>query len=437
MKRTITSITVIALAASLAACGEPTVESEPAEAAATEAASESTAAPTTEAPAAVPSTPIDGNADNAELIAAIETAITDFSASTGTPGATVAVLMPDGDGLVQVTAAAGLSDITSGDEADPGDHYRWGSITKPMTSTLILQLVEEGLVDLDEPVATYLGEDWATGYTLDGTDYAPLLTIRQILNHTDGFAEYAFDVGFFAQAAQRMDTPFEPEEIVAWGIGRGPQYTPGDGYAYNTVGHVVAGLVIEAVTGRDAHEVMRERLFDPVDADDAYLTPAEFPPNNDVAGYARAELKTAFDVLPGLADYREAATVGDFFDVTVPPEAVVRSAGWTGGGLEAQSDDVARVFRLMFTGALSDDSVAEFTTPFRDTGYGLGISIGEHAGNTTYSHGGGVPGFRSDAVYLPDLDVTVVVSANLIPISPDISTLSGTILDLVLAQVDG
>ena len=183
MKRTISSITVIALAASIAACGEPTVESEPAE-----AAPESTAAPTTEAPAAVPSTPIDGNADNAELIAAIETAITDFSASTGTPGATVAVLMPDGDGLVQVTAAAGLSDVTSGDEADPGDHYRWGSITKPMTSTLILQLVEEGLVDLDEPVATYLGDDWATGYTLDGTDYAPLLTIRQILNHTDGFA---------------------------------------------------------------------------------------------------------------------------------------------------------------------------------------------------------------------------------------------------------
>jgi D-alanyl-D-alanine carboxypeptidase len=406
MRRHITTITVIAaLSIIVAACGEPTVESEPAAA----ATADTTAAPTTEAPAseAPSATPVDGNADNTELIAAIEAAIDEFSATTGTPGAVAAVLMPSENGLVQITAGAGLSDVTSGDTADPSDHYRWGSITKPMTSTLILQLVEEGLIDLDEPVATYLGADWASGYTLDGIDYAPLLTIRQILNHTDGFAEYAFDVGFFAQAAQRMETPFEPEEIVAWGIGRGPQYTPGDGYAYNTVGHVVAGLVIEAVTGRDAHEVMRERLFDPV------------------------------DVLPGLADYREAATVGEFFDVTVPPEAVVRSAGWTGGGLEAQSDDVARVFRSMFTGALTDDSVTEFTTPFRDTGYGLGISVGDHNGNTTFSHGGGVPGFRSDAVYLPDLDVTVVVSANLIPIEPDISSLSGAILDLVLERLDG
>ncbi|MEK9839495.1 MAG: hypothetical protein VW396_10565, partial [Ilumatobacter sp.] len=89
------------------------------------------------------------------------------------------------------------------------------------------------------------------------------------------------------------------------------------------------------------------------------------------------------------------------------------------------------------TGALTDDSVTEFTTPFRDTGYGLGISVGESAGHTSYSHGGGVPGFRSDAVYLPDLDVTVVVSANLIPIEPDISSLSSAILDLVLERLDG
>ncbi|MEL0041081.1 MAG: serine hydrolase domain-containing protein, partial [Ilumatobacter sp.] len=224
--------TVAALSIMVAACGEPTVESEPAAA----ATPQTTAAPTTEAP------PVE------------------------------AASMPSENGLVQITAGAGLSDITSGDSADPSDHYRWASITKPMTSTLVLQLVEEGLIDLDEPVATYLGGDWASDYTVDGVDYAPLVTIRQILNHTDGFAEYAFDLGFYGQAVQRMETPFEPEEIVAWGIGRGPQYVPGDGYLYNTVGHVIAGLVIEAVTGLDAHEVMRERLFDPVEADDAYLT---------------------------------------------------------------------------------------------------------------------------------------------------------------------
>ena len=159
------------------------------------------------------------------------------------------------------------------------------------------------------------------------------------------------------------------------------------------------------------------------------------PPNDDVAGYVQGELKAAIDLLPGYAPYKADSAVGTFYDVTVSPQGVTRSAGWTGGGIEAQADDVARVFRSMFTGALDDEMLAEFLSTPEFSNYGLGISVDDRDGNPAYSHGGGVPGFRSHAVHLPDLDVTVALSANLIPIEPDISSLSDTILDIVLAAL--
>lgn len=427
-----------ALGLALSACSSSDVADAPAEAAATTttaAAATTTAAPTTTvAPTTTTTTepPLDTDA----LIAEFDAAIAEFLDNTGVPGATLAVLMPDDNGdLIELTTAGGLSDVLADRAATPADYYRWGSITKTMTSVVMLQLVGEGLVDLDAPVSTYLGDGWAEGYVWEGVDYGDLITIRQILNHTDGFPEYAFDPGFYIQSSMRMETPYEPMEIVDWAISVGPQYEPGTDYMYNTVGHVVAGLVIEAVTGEAAHDVLRERLFDPASADDVYLPPAEYPPNDDVAGYVQGDLKLAIDVLPGYAPYKEASVVGDFYDVTIAPQAVVRSAGWTGGGLEAQADDVARIFRSEFTGALSDDMLAEFLTTSEFSNYGLGINVGEHEGHTAYSHGGGVPGFRSDAVHLPEFDITVVASSNLIPIEPDIGSLTNAILDIVLTAV--
>ena len=427
------------LALTLAACSSNTTEvAEGADVDATTstaAAPATTAAPTTTA-APEPTTTTEPPLDTESLLDEIDAAIAEFLSDTGVPGATLAVIMPDGNGdLIELATAGGYSDLLAERDATVDDYFRWGSITKTMTSVVMLQLVDEGLVDLDAPVSDYLGTGWAEGYILDGVDYGDLITIRQILNHTDGFPEFAFDPGFYIQSSLRIETPYEPEEIIDWAVSVGPQYEPGTDYLYNTVGHVAAGLVIEAVTGQEAHTVLHERLFTPADATDTFLPPAEFPPNDDVAGYVQGDLKLAIDVLPGYAPYKEASIAGDFYDITIAPEAVVRSAGWTGGGLEAQADDVARIFRSEFTGALSDEMVAEFVTTSEFSNYGLGISVGEHDGYTSYSHGGGVPGFRSDAVHLPELDITVVASSNLIPIEPDIGNLTGAVLDIILETI--
>ena len=368
-----------------------------------------------------------------DIEARINAVVDEFLATTLTPGVTVSILQPSSNGEIEaINIARGVREARGSETVSTSDYFRWGSITKTMTSVVMLQLVEEGLVDLDASVSTYLGSGWAAGYELDGVDYGDAITIRQILQHTDGFAEFAFDLGFYALASVRLDTPFEPEEIIAWAVERGPQYEPGTDYEYNTVGHIVAGLVIEEVTGNPAHVELRNRLFDPAEVTEVYLAPQESPPNETVSGYVRGELKTALDFVPGFAVFTTEATVGAFYNISVIPQEVLRSAGWTGGGIEAQAEDLARVFRSEFTSALSDEMLNEFVTPSEFSNYGLGITVGEVNGIETYSHGGGVPGFRSHAAYLPELDLTIAVSANLIPIAPDIETLAIDIAEVII-----
>ena len=365
------------------------------------------------------------------LIAVID----NFLASTRAPGVTMTVLRPSDDGTDTVEAvnlARGVRSLTTEAELSTSDYFRWASITKPMTSIVVLQLVEEGLIDLDATVSTYLGEGWASGYELDGVDYGDAVTIRQILDHTDGFAEFAFDLGFYVLASTRLDTPFEPEEVIDWAVEQGPLYEPGTAYEYNTVGFIVAGLVIEEVTGNSAHIELRNRLFDPADASEIYLPPKESPPEQTIDGYVQGDLKLALNFVPGFAVYTAEATVGAFYDISVIPQEVLRSVGWTGGGIEARAEDLARVFRQQFTGALSDDMLTAFTTPSDFSNYGLGINVREFDGYTVYSHGGGTPGFRSHAMYMPELDVTIAVSANLIQIEPDIESLASDLAAVII-----
>ena len=364
-----------------------------------------------------------------------------------TPGVTIAVLLPDG---TEVLVARGLADLVAEVPVTTDDYFRIGSISKTITSIAVLQLVGEGLVDLDEPVESYV-PGLLDGYVLDGVDHGDAVTVRQVLDHTDGFAEYAFDLGFYLEASLRLEQDFDPLEIVDWGIRQGPQYVPGTAYAYNTVGHNVAGLVIEAVTGRPAHEVLRAQIYEPLGLEAIFLPPGEEPPVPVVHMYAATELKAALDGIPATAEYAEAGAVGDdLYDVSVVPQAAIRSAGWTGGGIEAQVVDVARIFRGAFDGTLlGPEMVEEFLTTSEFSNYGLGISVGEADVNTlgdsvetaegvvSYSHGGGVPGFRSHAAYLPEHGIAMAMSTNVLPADPDIGELADRILSAVLAEGGG
>ena len=423
---------VVALTLVASACGGAATEEAPP--ATTPAETETTDDPVTDAgpdttdeteaeetaqPAAVDDSELAGASEEenqAALVAEIEAVFTDWQQSNGIPGASLSVRLPDRE---PIAIAAGVTDLATGEAVTTDDFFRIGSITKPMTAALVLQLIDEGLIELDEPVDTYI-PGWLAGH-----EFGSEITVRQLMDHTNGLIEYAFDPSFYAQVSDRLDQPLESDELFDFLASREPLFEPGTAYSYETGGFFTLGDVIEVVTGNTAAEEMRRRIFEPAGAENIYLAPQESPPEPTVTGYGRSALYVAFTALIGIED-TEGLTIDTATTDAEPvigtlstPQEFLQSAGWTGGGAEAQLESVSAVFKALFDGTiLSDEQIAEMTTTVFDADYGLGISVDDFDGEQIFSHGGGVPGFRSDANYIPALDISYAVSANLIPL-PD------------------
>ena len=342
-------------------------------------------------------------------------AVAEWMDRTGAPGVVLAFTR---GGAEPATFAWGLSDIATGSPMTVDHHVRIGSVTKPVTAAVVLQLVAEGLIELDAPVAKYLGDNWAPGY-----EHAAAVTIRDLLGHTSGFVEYAFDVQFYQLAAPRLAEQITPEEILEFAASYGPVAELGTERHYNTTGYLAAGLLIEEITGNVAAAELRTRVFEPLGLQHTYLTPDEFPPEPTANGYVGGTIGYLMVPLLGLTSDNQITHNGAIFvDIGSGPEDFARSAGWTGGGIEARIGDVALLIRGLFaTDILDESQIALMTTGHPDTAgsYGLGISTDEILGLTIYTHGGGVPGFRTIAAYAPGLDLGIALTTNLLGIEGD------------------
>ena len=359
-------------------------------------------------------------------IEAIEAAAAEWMEQAHIPGVVLAVARGD---EAPWTFGWGVGDLTTQEPMTPGRYVRIGSVTKPVTTVAVLSLAEEGLVDLDTPVTAYLGDDWHGEY-----EYGPDIALRHLMGHTAGFVEYAFDPAFFFLAAARLNVPISPEEIVRFTTAYGPVADFGTEYHYSTAGHVVAGMVIEAVTGNPAHLEIRSRVLKPLGLENTYLPPRELPPEPVVNSYSGGILHTAFTALTQVPDEASHNYLGrDYIATNSYPQEFLQSAGWTGGGIEAQIGDVPRLFRGLFAGGLiSDASLAEMTTPGVSPDYGLGVEIGSFEGQDTYSHLGGTPAFRTLAVYVPAWDLALAATANVLPADPEIHELVDALLRIVV-----
>lgn len=168
-------------------------------------------------------------------------------AARGVPGAAVAVLV---DGEV-VEAAAGVLSTATGIEATTDSVFQIGSITKVWTATLVMQLVDDGLLDLDAPLRTYLPE-----FRLADDGAAGAITTRQLLSHQGGFEGDVFtDTGRGEDAIEKY--------IAA--IAELPQlFTPGELFSYNNAAFSVLGRVVEVLRGQTWEQALVERIARPL-----------------------------------------------------------------------------------------------------------------------------------------------------------------------------
>jgi CubicO group peptidase (beta-lactamase class C family) len=176
----------------------------------------------------------------------------------GVPGAAVAVLA-GGD---VVEHAAGVLSWSTGVEATPESVFQIGSITKLWTSSLVMQLVDEGKVDLDTPIRTYLPE-----FRIADEGAAGRITIRQLLTHTSGFEGDIFtDTGVGDDCVEKyLGVLHDVPQL----------FTPGSMWSYNNAGFSVLGRLVEVLRGKPYDMCLREYLIKPLGITHAATGPYE------------------------------------------------------------------------------------------------------------------------------------------------------------------
>lgn len=255
--------------------------------------------------------------------------------------------------------------------------YPIGSVSKTFTTAILMQLAEEGVLTLDDPI-----EDWVTTvWAGEG------LTLRHLMQHTSGIVSYNY-VGSMDKTRS-----WTPQELVDWAAQEGADllFAPGSTWEYSNTNFVLLGMTIEAATGRSFETELQERLLDPVGLNHTWMA-TENPPDL-VRGY-----------------------IGDpLVDSTDTDHPTI---GWAAGGIISTPAEAAAWGAALFRGGLlSPATLTEMTTPLIiddvDVGYGLGLfgtndpEFGPHWGHT-----GGTGGHVTYMYYLERNDAVVVAMLN-------------------------
>ncbi|MVU82885.1 serine hydrolase [Nocardia sp. ET3-3] len=320
----------------------------------------------------------------------LERRLADLIAEHGVPGAQVAVLI-GGD---VTDAAAGVLNTATGVAATTDSVFQIGSITKPWTATLIMQLVAEGRVELDAPVRRYLPE-----LRLRDEAAAAAVTVRHLLSHTSGIdGDLFLDTGRGTDAVEK----FVPAIADAVQVHR-----PGAMFSYCNSGYVLLGRIVEVLRGKPFDAVLRERLATPLglvrvaaDADEAILFRAA------VGHFASAS--------------------GNGSEPT-PVWALPASNAPAGARLAMSARDLMGFARLHLSGGrtaaglplLAESEVAAMTRPevaVPDIGYGshwgLGWQLFDPAGTGLYGHDGSTVGQTAFLRIAPAAGVAIALLAN-------------------------
>jgi D-alanyl-D-alanine carboxypeptidase len=309
--------------------------------------------------------------------------------AAGYPGAVAATSV---NGQVE-TASAGVADLRTGRKAKATDRYRIGSVTKTMTSVVVLQLVNERRLTLDTKVAPLLADH---DLRIDER-----ITVRHLLQQTSGFHTdtRAFSPPYSVEGNRFRH--FTPEELVKIALTNPePRPTPGTKHEYSNTNYVLAGLVIEKVTGNRVESELKRRIIGPLHLTDTYLADSPFIRARHLRGYLQDETGKAV------------------LDYTVYSP----SWAWTAGAVVSTVADETAFLRGLFTGRLLSKRFVDEMMDISTFGYGLGLFALPAPcveGGLVWGHNGAVFGYQSVVMTTPDGTKQVAVGANALMITSE------------------
>ncbi|MEU7219059.1 serine hydrolase domain-containing protein [Nocardia iowensis] len=279
-----------------------------------------------------------------------------------------------GQSQVWVTSGAG---VTHNGPLGAASRFRIGSITKTFVATVVLQLVDEGRIALDRPIAEQL-----PGMVPDGER----ITVRQLLNHTSGLYDYMKDPGMSTNRWRGSERfiGYQPQQLLEAAFRHAPYFAPGTRFRYSNTNYIVLGTLIEHVTGSSYGDEIARRILEPLRLSHTII------PGNDPAIPA-----------PAIRAHRtlDGGTTADVTEMNP-------SLDWAAGEMLSTTADLDTFLEALLSGKLtSGQSLAEMmrTVPMgMGFHYGLGIQrFDPPCGGPVWGHGGELLGYLAFAYRSP------------------------------------
>ena len=295
------------------------------------------------------------------------------------PGA-VALVAREGKIIYQ--KAVGMADLQLNVPMNVNMVFRIGSITKQFTAVAILMLMEQGKLNLNDPITKFIPR-----YPTHGHE----ITIHHLLTHSSGIANGTTLNPWDAHVRKK---DFTPEALVAYFKNEPMRWPPGTRYQYNNFGYHILGHIIELISGQSYQDFVKTEIFSPLGMNHSRYDSHEAIIPNRATGYTRTE-----------AGFEH-------------PEYISMTQTYAAGALISTVGD-----QLIWTNALLNNELIKkeslelaWSNYEANDGtklnYGYGWFINEINGSPTVEHAGGVQGYQTNAIYLPEEKVFVVVFSN-------------------------
>jgi len=295
------------------------------------------------------------------------------------------------DGEIVYARGFGVASIETGQPVTPDTLFRVGSITKSMTATAVMRLVEAGKLDLDRPVREYVPR-----LTFSDPDAAERITLRRLLSHSAGLPTD------YAPYGRR-----DPEALEAYIRERMAGYPfiapPGKLYAYSNPGVRLAGLVAQIAGGRYYTQLMQELVFDPLDMRRTTFDPTvamTYPlaQSHELAGDGTVRVQHRFADNAGT--YPSGMAISTSLDLLNFAQMLMNGGRW--GQRRILSPKSAAEMQAVQTD--------RYTAT--DGGYGFGLAVDTYKGLRRVSHNGSISSFGSRLAMIPEEGVAVVILLN-------------------------
>jgi CubicO group peptidase (beta-lactamase class C family) len=342
--------------------------------------------------------------DTAELDAFVTQMMADYNV----PGVGLAVIE---NGDISYLRGYGVRDVTTGALVTPDTQFAIGSVTKSFTSLGMMVLVDEGLVDLDAPVTTYLPE-----FNLSDPASTRTVTVRHLLTHTTGLVR---------TDASTFDVSISAKDIIAAVAMTPLAGKPGEIFVYSNVNTILAGEIIKRVSGMSWETFISERVLQPLEMNTATLSVAELEEQPDIA------VPHVFGVVRGGLQTTDYMALG----ADVPAGAVNASASEMAHYVRFQLGDGAPLLSQESLEEMHEGQIAapDFNLPgliaaqaaavagqaedvppslVTDAQYGFYWNVETFLGETLVQHGGNTIGMTANVTLLPEQRSGVVILAN-------------------------